>query len=268
MSKRHGKSDSQWWPRYTGDYGRKTEHLSLTQHGAYALLLDWYYSNAKPLPLEWVQMHRICKAVAPQEQDAVQTVVTMFFQQTMDGWRNERADEELEKRKGISEIRRKAQAEKERQRLEKEGANGGAKEGANAHTSTATSTGSKMDDDSATVFKLGERIAEVVGWKDDPRWMGNYSRLAAWLAGGCDFEIDILPTIKKVMANKRGSKPRTLNYFEKAIADAYATRTTPMEKGTPNATNRKDARKDGKSERAKQAILEGLNIGPGASSSE
>lgn len=138
--KRRKKSDSQWWPRYVGDYGRKTEHLSLAQHGAYALLLDWYYANAKPLPLEWVQLHRICKAVAPTEQDAVNTIVLQYFTQTLDGWRNSRADEELEIRKGISDVRRAAQAEKERKRLASEGANACASEGANVPASDPTST--------------------------------------------------------------------------------------------------------------------------------
>lgn len=80
-------------------------------------------------------MHRICKAVAPSEQDAVQRVVMEFFTQTADGWRNERIDAELEKRGKISEVRRLAQAERERQRVQRE-----CKKSANAPTATATST--------------------------------------------------------------------------------------------------------------------------------
>ncbi|MGM9512434.1 YdaU family protein [Larkinella sp. GY13] len=137
------KSDRHWYPRYPGDYARKTAHLSLVQHGAYALLMDWYYSNAKPLPDDWVQMHRICKAIAPDEQQAVQTVVQEFFILKDVGWTNERADEEIGKKAKISDLRRDAQAERERIRL-KNLASAGAKRGANApsnaHTTTSTTT--------------------------------------------------------------------------------------------------------------------------------
>ena len=92
------KSDCHWYPRYPGDYARKTAHLSLVEHGAYALLMDWYYSNGKPLPNDWVQMHRICKAIAPDELAAVQTIVQQFFTHSTDGWSNARADEEIQKK--------------------------------------------------------------------------------------------------------------------------------------------------------------------------
>lgn len=114
MTKR--KSMSIWYPRYVGDYSRKTKHLSLVEHGAYALLLDWYYSNGKPLPLEWVHLHRICTAIAPSEQEAVHTVVLQFFTQTADGWRNATADEELVKRGNIKAVRQKAQRIREEKR--------------------------------------------------------------------------------------------------------------------------------------------------------
>lgn len=105
-----------WYPRYVGDYSRKTKHLSLIEHGAYSLLLDWYYSNSKPLPLDWVHLHRICTALAPSEQSAVQSVVMQFFTQTQDGWRNATADDELIKRGNIKEVRQKAQRIREEKR--------------------------------------------------------------------------------------------------------------------------------------------------------
>ena len=133
------KSDRHWYPRYPGDYARKTAHLSLAAHGAYALLMDWYYANAKPLPNDWVQMHRICKAVAPDEQRYVQEVVQEFFTLRDDGWHNNRADGEIEKKAEISEKRRFAQAIREQNRLQRQ-VQKGCKKGANAHTSTSTST--------------------------------------------------------------------------------------------------------------------------------
>lgn len=122
-----------WYPRYPGKYARKTATLSLAEHGAYSLLMDYYYVNG-PLPLEWVHLHRICKALAPSEQEAVHNVVGQYFKQTVDGWVNDRAEEELKKRSEISEKRRKAQAERERKRVRKTGC----KTGALAATDTDT----------------------------------------------------------------------------------------------------------------------------------
>lgn len=120
MTEKSKKSDRLWWPKYIGDYSRKTRHLSMAGHGAFNLLLDHYYQSEAPLPLEWVQLHRICSAVAPEEQAIVQAVVNEFFRQTPDGWVNDRADQEIFKKRDISDKRRAAQTERERQRLERE----------------------------------------------------------------------------------------------------------------------------------------------------
>lgn len=120
MTAKSKKSDRLWWPKYIGDYSRKTGHLSMAGHGAFNLLLDHYYQSETPLPLEWVQLHRICRAVAPEEQGIVQAVVQEFFRETEAGWVNDRADQEIFKKKDISDKRRDAQAERERQRLERQ----------------------------------------------------------------------------------------------------------------------------------------------------
>jgi len=121
-----------WYPRYVGDYQRKTSHLSLVEHGAYTLLLDHYYSTEKPLPAIASVLHRVCRAFAPEEQAAVQSVVDQFFTLENDGYHNSKADEELIKRGDISEKRRKA--------AESRYAKAPAKAPAIADTSTTTST--------------------------------------------------------------------------------------------------------------------------------
>ena len=35
---------------HCGDYARDTGHLSAAEHGAYRLMLDWYYINERPIP--------------------------------------------------------------------------------------------------------------------------------------------------------------------------------------------------------------------------
>ena len=143
------KADHYWYARNPSKIRRKTAHLSLMEKGAYSDLLDWYYENRKPLPQEWVQMHRICGAVAPDEQAAVQTVVRQFFTLEESGWHNRTADEEIAKAQGLSQKRRDAQAEREKKRLEKgskKGANAPAKAPANVPTITITTTDSISND--------------------------------------------------------------------------------------------------------------------------
>jgi uncharacterized protein YdaU (DUF1376 family) len=126
------KSVSLWWPRYVGDYQRKTAALSLMEHGAYALLLDEYYSSGKPLPANASVLQRICRAFAGDEADAVQSVIDKFFVLQPDGYHNEKADEELIKRLDISKKRKIAAIIGHENR--------DANAHANAPTSTPTST--------------------------------------------------------------------------------------------------------------------------------
>ena len=89
-----------YYPRFPGDYQRDTSHLSLVEHGAYILLLDFYYSGEKPLPADRRCLYRICRAFSRLERKAVDFVVGEFFNQGEDGLlHNKRADLELEKRR-------------------------------------------------------------------------------------------------------------------------------------------------------------------------
>jgi uncharacterized protein YdaU (DUF1376 family) len=99
-----------WYPRYPGDYRRKTAHLSLAQHGAYCLCLDHYYSTGRQLPADREAIYRICGALNESERAAVDSVVAEFFAPRADGYHNDRADLEIarreEKRKKLSEAGR------------------------------------------------------------------------------------------------------------------------------------------------------------------
>jgi DNA-binding transcriptional ArsR family regulator len=94
------------------------------------------------------------------------------------------------------------------------------------------------------VSTLGRRIAAVTGWDADPCWTGNYARLFPWLTAGWSPDADILPTIARLTADRtrRGQgPPRGLEYFESAIADAFAARTRPAPEGNPHAPHRRSA---------------------------
>ena len=66
-----------YYQRHLGDYAKDTGWLSTYQHGVFALLLDWYYSNEKPIPLEFA--YRIVKARSGPERKATDEVLLAFF---------------------------------------------------------------------------------------------------------------------------------------------------------------------------------------------
>ena len=134
------QKQNHWYPRYVGDYSKKTAELSLIEHGAYALLLDHYYATEKALPANASILHRICRAFASDEQEAVQSILDRFFTIEPDGWHNKRVDEELAKRIDISGKRRDSAQKMHEKKNQKKYANAHAIAPANADTPTPTPT--------------------------------------------------------------------------------------------------------------------------------
>jgi len=128
-----------WYPRYYGDYMRDTGLLSLVQHGAYTCLLDHYYATGAPIPDSIDAVCRMCRAVSSDEQEAVKTVLTMFFTLADDGYHNARADREIAKANAISTARAEAGSAGAKAKWQAHGKRHG-KKMAIATTSTSTST--------------------------------------------------------------------------------------------------------------------------------
>jgi len=57
-----------------------------------------------------------------------------------------------------------------------------------------------------------------------------------WLEGGCDLELDILPTVRAKAHKMRPGSVKNWSYFTNAIADAKAARLAPMPEGRASAT--------------------------------
>lgn len=85
-----------WFKLYIGDYQRDTAHLSVTEHGAYLLMLQHYYATEKPLPIGKA-LHRMLRAQDKAERDAIDAVAAQFWTETPAGLVNGRADAELTK---------------------------------------------------------------------------------------------------------------------------------------------------------------------------
>ena len=82
---------------HIGDYDSATTHLSWDEDMAYTRLLRAYYRNEKPLPNDIDAVCRIARARSKDERAAVQTVLEEFFTLFPNGWRNKRADVEIER---------------------------------------------------------------------------------------------------------------------------------------------------------------------------
>ncbi|MDR3414611.1 MAG: DUF1376 domain-containing protein [Nevskia sp.] len=86
-----------FYKRYPADYGKKTRHLSLQEHGAYALLLDWAYASELPLPESFEAVCRICSATTRDDRKVVESVLGQFWVKGAQGWTHKRVVEEIAK---------------------------------------------------------------------------------------------------------------------------------------------------------------------------
>lgn len=88
-----------YFKRNLGDYARDTRWLTTYQHGVYTLLLDWYYTNERPIPTEII--YRIVAARSGPERKAVDEVISAFFDVTKQAGfaHHKRADFEVAKYK-------------------------------------------------------------------------------------------------------------------------------------------------------------------------
>ncbi|MEC4591628.1 hypothetical protein VPG91_11570 [Nitrospirillum amazonense] len=90
--------------------------------------------------------------------------------------------------------------------------------------------------------EVGDRVMAAMGLEpDDPKWLGDYGPIQGWLNAGANPELDILPTIRRRMANRTGPPPRTLAYFTPAVMEAVAARNSTPE--TPNVRQQRDHRR-------------------------
>lgn len=93
-----------YYERHLGDYARDTAHLSMLEHGAYALLLDRYYATERGIPDD--ERFRVARARTISEKVAVDDVLAEFFELKDGLWVHKRVEFEIEKaRKRIEAAR-------------------------------------------------------------------------------------------------------------------------------------------------------------------
>lgn len=95
-----------WYPRYPADYLMNTRHLTLEQHGAYTLLLDWSWENG-PIPDDPKVIARIL-GVHTNRAKTLWGFLRGLLQQTPGGFVSKRLEQERRKSIEISEKRAEA----------------------------------------------------------------------------------------------------------------------------------------------------------------
>ena len=78
------------------DYRKDTMHLTLLEHGCYRQLLDQYYLNEEPLPLDLTRLFRLINARTDDEQIAIKNIIADFFTETESGFIHSRCDLEIQ----------------------------------------------------------------------------------------------------------------------------------------------------------------------------
>ena len=91
-----------WMPLYVADYLNDTVHLTTAEHGAYLLLLMYYWTHGG-LPDDENAIRRITKMSKPNWKRCGKTVLD-FFPCVSDSRHNSRADRELAKAIGKSSV--------------------------------------------------------------------------------------------------------------------------------------------------------------------
>ena len=200
-------------PMYWADYFGDTMHLTTFQHGCYLLLIGAYWRRGGPLPNDFKYLAQICRTSCDKLARYGNPVIALFT--SKDGLLvHKRLEKEILKSSNRLSSARAA------------GRAGGQASHSHSHNN------SKKESSSEATPAI--RVLEVMGVRNDPNWHGDAGRVTAWINDGADLELDILPTIQRLMTKRNGQgPPRSLRYFDGAIADARATRLQPLPHGTP-----------------------------------
>lgn len=238
-----------WMPVYWGDYARDTGHLGALEHGAYLMLIKHYWCTGRPLPDDDNVLWRIACCSSKKQWLNLRLTIAQFFSVGNSVWSHNRIEDELNKAfKNIDRYSKLGRASADARSKARSThvltspQRGGSPSSA---ASPSPSSDKKEADASARGREVGNRVLDIIGVGSDPRWFGHAGRVHFWLGNGADPELDIYPAIQAVMARRNGQgPPRSLNYFDGPIADAYAARTKPMPEGNPNGQSQQAGPRD------------------------
>lgn len=96
----------------------------------------------------------------------------------------------------------------------------------------------KFDRSPQSLDSLQNRLLEACNGAASPAACPGLLSMAEpirWIEGGCDLELDVIPTIKARAHGVKKGSVRSWSYFTQAVADAKATRERPMPAGEAKA---------------------------------
>lgn len=232
-------------PLYIADYLAGTGHLSTVEHGAYLLLIMYYWSKGGPPESDEIA-RRITKMDNRQWSKSC-NILRSFFH---DGWRHQRIDAELAKAVEISKANSANAHKSHENRRRRAGGSHGASQ-VRSHTQSQSHTQDAASNEAASAapppaksmfsdgdFDLTKRILKAQGLTEhDPSAVGTTYFAKKWADQGWQPDL-IVATIETVMAKKRDGAPKSLRYFEGAIADAHAELTRPLPEGSTGPPRR------------------------------
>jgi len=99
---------SAYYRFFPGDYMRDTVHLGWLEDCAYRRLIDLYQIHGKPIRNDRSYILRAVRASEPEQQAAVDTVLSEFFALKVDGWHQKKCDSEIEFRHSATNHAKKA----------------------------------------------------------------------------------------------------------------------------------------------------------------
>lgn len=154
-----------WFPKHPTDYRNGTWHLTLSEHGAYNLLIDHYMLYESPLPNNDIALAGIL-GVPLDEWNLVRENVLKLFKISGSKLRHNRCDDELES--AFSKRRDGKTRQKKHRKLLKDHDSATC----DKHVSNATEDIQDIQDKqvsnicgSREAFDLYNSFAEIAGWK-------------------------------------------------------------------------------------------------------
>lgn len=101
------KNQFKFMPMYWEDYALDTDHLKLEEHGAYLLLISYYWRTARPLPDDDEMLSRIVRTDV-ETWKRIKAAICRFFVFEDGLWVHRRIERELSAARALSEKKRAA----------------------------------------------------------------------------------------------------------------------------------------------------------------
>lgn len=254
-----------WYKRYPADFIAGTTQLTLEEKGAYSIVLDLIYQTGGPIEDDSRWIARVAGCSTKRWNIIRSRLIDLGKLHALDGkLSNQRAEKQMKtedkEHEAFTENGREGgfkASENGRKIPDKSPENSGKIPGKSAETrpppnksnsidkrelpeteqqaqklrsseaQNAEAKGSAVEVGTARAVVIGQKVTDLMGVTNDPRWLGNWSQVQGWLADGFDGDLDILPTVAATVEKLRRmgrSMPKTLNYFTPIIRENHRIR--------------------------------------------